>query len=278
MKERVKMQRIFRTISRLIFVGVVVVLLVMVTVVEVVSLSQKRESTDSVSLAVAGTKVVLASSVGGDVDNETMVTNQVVGDDARPVLIRKYLEKYKSPLVPYSDLIFELSKTYGFDYYWILAIGQQESNLCKKIPDNSFNCWGYGIHKSGTLRFDNYELALRSYAEYLKREYFDKGLNTPDLIMKKYCPNSNGSWSFGVQHFIDEIEAGTFWVCILTHLIYFVIVATRSRGGSSKSMLWDFFGLVPYFDLQNNWYCNFFFALGFLWFRLSLWPSKIVVL
>jgi len=139
-----------------------------------------------------------------------MCTDELHPDDARPVLIRKYLEKYKSPLLPYSDLIFELSKTYGFDYYWILAIGQQESNLCKKIPDNSFNCWGYGIHKSGTLRFDNYDLALRSYAEYLKREYFDKGLNTPDLIMKKYCPSSNGSWSFGVKQFIDEIEGGTF--------------------------------------------------------------------
>ena len=132
------------------------------------------------------------------------------GADARPILIRKYLEKYKSPLLPYSDLIFELSETYGYEYYWIVAIAQQESNLCKKIPENSHNCWGYGIHKNGTLRFDNYEIALKSYAEYLKRQYFDKGLNTPELIMKKYCPSSNGSWANGVRQFIEEFKNGDF--------------------------------------------------------------------
>ena len=91
-----------------------------------------------------------------------------------------------------------------------MAIAQQESNLCKKIPDDSHNCWGYGINSSGTLRFDNYDLALKSYAAYLKTEYFDKGLNTTELIMKKYCPHSNGSWARGVQQFIDEMENGDF--------------------------------------------------------------------
>jgi len=138
------------------------------------------------------------------------VVMEVVSDDARPEIIRKYLERYRSPLLPYSDLIFELSKTYGFEYYWIVAIGQQESNLCKKIPEESFNCWGYGIHSKGTLRFENYEMALKSFAEYLKTQYFDKGLNTPELMMGKYCPSSNGSWAHGVQQFIDEMESGDF--------------------------------------------------------------------
>jgi hypothetical protein len=142
--------------------------------------------------------------------NGIKVSEKIESDDARPVIIRKYLEKYKSPLVPYSDLIFEVSQTYGFEYYWIVAIAQQESNLCKKAPEDSHNCWGYGIHARGTLKFDNYELSIKSYAEYLKREYFDKGLNTPELIMQKYCPSSNGSWAFGVQQFIDEMENGDF--------------------------------------------------------------------
>ncbi|MGI5840809.1 MAG: hypothetical protein ACOX6N_01110 [Patescibacteria group bacterium] len=143
-------------------------------------------------------------------NTETVKEQQetVIANDARPEIIRRYLEKYKSPLTPYSELIFQLSQDYGFEYYWIIAIAQQESNLCKKIPEGSHNCWGYGIHSKGTLKFDNYDLALRSFAEYLKRQYFDKGLNTPELIMKKYCPHSNGSWAFGVQQFIDEMESG----------------------------------------------------------------------
>jgi len=154
-------------------------------------------------------KVLISNGDVAD-KNKMTVGTEILGSDARPIIIKKYLEKYKSPLVPYSDLIYQVSKDYGFEYYWIVAIAQQESNLCKKAPEDSFNCWGYGIHKKGTLRFENYELAIRSYAEYLKREYFDKGLNTPELIMKKYCPNSNGSWAHGVQQFIDEMENGSF--------------------------------------------------------------------
>ena len=150
--------------------------------------------------------------VGEDnnVGDEIKVKEEISSEDARPVIIRKYLEKYKSPLLPYSDLIYQISKDYGFEYYWIVAIAQQESNLCKKAPEDSHNCWGYGIHKRGTLKFENYELAIKSYADYLKREYFDKGLNTPELIMQKYCPSSNGSWAMGVTQFINEMENGTF--------------------------------------------------------------------
>jgi len=124
------------------------------------------------------------------------------------LLVEKYLAKYKSPLLPYANKIVELSELYGYDYYWIVAIAQQESNLCKKIPEDSHNCWGYGIHSQGTLKFENYDLALESFAAYLKKQYFDKGLNTPELIMKKYCPHSDGSWATGVQQFIDELESG----------------------------------------------------------------------
>lgn len=153
--------------------------------------------------------VRVLEAVNGSVSNGGVLT-EIKPDDARPLIIKRYLERYKSPLLPYSDLIFKLSQTYNFDYYWIVAIAQQESNLCKKIPDNSFNCWGYGINSAGTLRFDNYELALRSFAEYLKREYFDKGRTTPEQIMKKYCPYSDGSWARGVQQFINEMENGSF--------------------------------------------------------------------
>ena len=154
-------------------------------------------------------KVVIEAAAEDNSKNISMEAT-ATGADARPVLIKKYLEKYKSPLAPYSDLIFQISEDYGFEYYWIPAIAQQESNLCKKAPEGSHNCWGYGIHKKGTLKFDNYELAIKSYAEYLKREYFDKGLNTPELIMTKYCPSSNGSWANGVNQFIGELKSGSF--------------------------------------------------------------------
>ena len=152
-------------------------------------------------------KMVAISAEISEIETVEM-QSVVLSSVARPLLVEKYLAKYKSPLLPYANKIVELSELYGYDYYWIVAIAQQESNLCKKIPEDSHNCWGYGIHSQGTLKFENYDLALESFAAYLKKQYFDKGLNTPELIMKKYCPHSDGSWATGVQQFIDELESG----------------------------------------------------------------------
>lgn len=201
------MENLIVKISR-VFFGFVLAITVFISL-EVWLINHKNVPNDQAQLTVLeNKKVAINSAVGVQAAADIKTTE--VADDARPILIKKYLEKYNSPLAPYSGMIFQLSQTYGFDYYWMVAIAQQESNLCKKIPEGSYNCWGYGINSAGTLKFDNYELALKSYAEYLKTEYFDKGLNTPELIMTKYCPHSNGSWAYGVNQFIQEIESGSF--------------------------------------------------------------------
>ena len=192
--------------KRLLLLPVFLVLTLAVGFSELVYLSKTNQN--NLVLGFSNEKVVIESAAE-DTKNIS-VDATVSGADARPMLIKKYLEKYNSPMAPYSDLIFQISEDYGFEYYWIVAIAQQESNLCKKAPEGSYNCWGYGIHKKGTLKFDNYEIAIKSYAEYLKREYFDKGLNTPELIMKKYCPSSNGSSANGVTQFIEELKSGSF--------------------------------------------------------------------
>jgi len=194
------------SIKRLLLIPVFLVLVLTVGFSELIYLSETNHS--NVVLGIGNEKVIIESAAE---DNKNIFVDATVsGADARPMLIKNYLEKYNSPMAPYSDLIFQISEDYGFEYYWIVAIAQQESNLCKKAPEDSYNCWGYGIHKKGTLKFDNYEIAIKSYAEYLKREYFDKGLNTPELIMKKYCPSSNGSWANGVNQFIEELKSGSF--------------------------------------------------------------------
>ena len=195
--------------NRLLLLPVFLVLVLSVAFGELVFLSKNGIGKPVFGAVGDKDEIIVGTSANGENKNMYM-SAEATGADARPMLIRRYLEHYNSPLAPYSDLIFELSENYGYEYYWIVAIAQQESNLCKKIPEDSHNCWGYGIHKKGTLKFDNYELAIRSYAEYLKRVYFDKGLNTPELIMKKYCPGSNGSWARGVSQFIEELKTGDF--------------------------------------------------------------------
>lgn len=126
--------------------------------------------------------------------------------DARPVHVEKYLERYHSPLLPYTDLIIELSEEYEVDFRLPLAIAQCESNVCKKIPDGSYNCWGF---ENGATRFESYEHALERVFKTLKEGYIDQGLTTPEEIMPKYAPPSvekGGPWARCVSKYIREME------------------------------------------------------------------------
>jgi len=126
--------------------------------------------------------------------------------DARNEIIKQYLSRYNSPLEPYANLLVTTADKYKIDFRLLTAIAQQESNLCKIIPPDSHNCWGWGIHSKGTLGFSSYEEAIDTVSKGLKEEYIDKGYTTPDQIMSKYTPLSNGSWASGVNTFLTEME------------------------------------------------------------------------
>lgn len=126
--------------------------------------------------------------------------------DARGELIRQYLESYGSPLEPYAYFIVETADELGLDYRLLTAIAQQESNLCKKIPPLSYNCWGWGIHSEGTLGFRSYEEGIEIVSRGLKEDYVNEGYTTIEEIMAKYTPLSNGSWALGVLKFMGDIE------------------------------------------------------------------------
>jgi hypothetical protein len=82
----------------------------------------------------------------------------------------------------------------------------QESGLCKHIYEGSYNCWGWGIYGNTVTRFSSYEEAIETISRGLKKNYIDKGLTTPEDIMRKYTPPSTGSWAYGVNFFLKIIE------------------------------------------------------------------------
>ena len=126
--------------------------------------------------------------------------------DARIEMVRQYLARYRSPLEPFSPLLVAVSDYNGIDYRLLVAIAQQESNLCKKIPPQTYNCWGWGIHSEGTLGFRDYPTAIQTVAQGIREEYIDKGYDTVEKIMAKYTPLSEGSWAAGVNQFLAEME------------------------------------------------------------------------
>ena len=131
---------------------------------------------------------------------------QVIAADAREEILKQYLIYYKSPLIPYVKKIIEEADKNELDFRLIVAIAQKESNLCKIIPPETYNCWGWGIHSKGTLGFTSYEVGIETVSKGIKENYINKGFRTVEDIMSKYTPLSNGSWAEGVNQFMGEME------------------------------------------------------------------------
>lgn len=138
--------------------------------------------------------------------NENTMVATIQQKDARTEILSQFFTKYSSPLEPYAEYTVKMADKYGLDFRLIPSIAMQESNLCKKIPENSHNCWGFGIYGGKVTRFSGYEEAISTVSKTLSLKYKDKGLVEPHEIMTKYTPSSNGSWANGVTFFMDELE------------------------------------------------------------------------
>lgn len=138
---------------------------------------------------------------------ENRISTSVGMADARSEILRQYLAKYNSPLEPYSELLVRVADENGFDFRWMVAIAQQESNLCKRIPPDSYNCWGWGIYGDKVTRFASFDDAIVRIAPQFKEKFLSHGPDTQaQKIMETYTPPSDGSWAFGVDQFMGEME------------------------------------------------------------------------
>lgn len=137
---------------------------------------------------------------------QNMAKGEILSVDARIELIRQFFARYDSPLEPYAKNVIDAADNYGLDFRLIPAIAMQESNLCKKVPADSHNCWGFGIYGDKITKFDNYPQAIDTVTKTLAKQYKAKGLDTPEEIMSKYTPSSNGSWARSVTYFINVLR------------------------------------------------------------------------
>ncbi|PIZ66075.1 hypothetical protein COY15_01925 [Candidatus Roizmanbacteria bacterium CG_4_10_14_0_2_um_filter_39_12] len=126
--------------------------------------------------------------------------------DRRIVALKAFFRKHDSPLYDHADFIVKVSDEYELDFRLIPAIAMQESTACKVIPHDSYNCWGWGIYGNKITRFSSFQDGIETVAQGLKKNYIDKGLTTPEDIMAKYTPSSNGSWARGVISVLGVLE------------------------------------------------------------------------
>ncbi len=139
--------------------------------------------------------------------NQNLIEQSIEQKDARVANLQQFFTRYQSPLEPYAQDIIDSADYYDLDWKLVPAIAMQESNLCKKIPKDSYNCWGFGIYGSKVTRFTNYQDAIKIVTKTLATEYKEKrGLETPSEIMTRYTPSNTGAWAYAVSHFINVLE------------------------------------------------------------------------
>lgn len=132
-------------------------------------------------------------------------------EDARPLVIERYLSDHHSPMVGLGDYIVRTADHFNLDPYLVVAIAQQESNLGKIMPPDCHNAWGWGIHSAGTLCFDDWREGINTFISGLSTKYLAYGLHTPEEIMTKYNATSpNGAWAKGVSQFLEELRTGNW--------------------------------------------------------------------
>ncbi|MDE1851017.1 MAG: hypothetical protein KGH54_04485 [Candidatus Micrarchaeota archaeon] len=138
--------------------------------------------------------------------NQNVIDATVSQEDGRVERLKQFFASYHSPLEPYAEKIVSEADTYDLDFRLLPAIAMQESGLCRRMPKDSYNCWGFGIYGGKVTRFDNFPEAIHTVTKTLATKYKQNGLNTPEEIMSRYTPSSNGSWAFGVNTFMAQLQ------------------------------------------------------------------------
>ena len=126
--------------------------------------------------------------------------------DSQTEIVRQFLAKYNSPLEPYAPDLIVAARRYDLDFRLLPAIAMQESNLCKKVPKDSNNCWGWGIYGGKVTRFSNYPEAIETISKSLSTKYRNKGLVTPFEVGRLYNPSNTNNWAENVTHFMEKMQ------------------------------------------------------------------------
>lgn len=142
-------------------------------------------------------------------NSETVVSDNIESADARTKIIENFFKNYKAPLSGSSNSFIQVADKYQLDWRLLPAIAMQESNGGKRVINNSFNPFGYGIYGKMVIRFQSWDEAIERVGRALREDYLNQGFKTPVQIMAKYTPPSlakDGAWAKGVTIFMQELQ------------------------------------------------------------------------
>lgn len=144
----------------------------------------------------------LIPMIAGAILNWSVVSYEIPSfPDTRTLRLKTYLEAQNSPLTKHADDFVKIADKFGLRYSFLPAVAGRESTFCKFIPQNSFNCYGWGPG----IKFGSWEDGIEKVALGLKKNYIQKwGKDTVDEIAPIYA--SSPTWASGIKNFISQIE------------------------------------------------------------------------
>lgn len=173
------------------------------TILYLLSLSYQKNN-DHLARALFGPARTVAYAALPGTQND--IFGFVTQKDVRVESVRTFFARYHSPLEPYAEHIIKAADFYGITHRLVPAIAMQESNLCKKAPKDSHNCWGYGIYAGRVKRFKNFEEAIDAVTRTLAVNYKRQGLETPEQIMTRYTPANTNNWAQKITFFMNQLQ------------------------------------------------------------------------
>lgn len=129
-------------------------------------------------------------------------------------LVEQINRSLNSSVSGYAELFVSKSLELGVDPYLAVAIMLHETGCMWDCSNLVKKCNNVGGMKSGTYctgssygKFDTLEDGIIAYIENLYNNYISEGLNTPELMQRKYTGYSNSTWSSKVTNYIDIIKS-----------------------------------------------------------------------
>ena len=127
-------------------------------------------------------------------------------------LAEKLNHSLKSTLSGTGMSFAKYSVDMGIDPYLAVAIVLHETGCNYKCSTQVRECYNVGGMKGGPScngtsykKFNSLDEGIYSFMYNLKKNYYDKGLKTPEQMNKKYAAST--SWATKVNHYINKIKA-----------------------------------------------------------------------
>lgn len=108
----------------------------------------------------------------------------------------------------FSDLTIEqkfriAAKEYEIDYKLLFAIAKLETgNFTSSLWINNNNPGG--MRAKDWLSFNSQFEGIMAMAHNIRNNYYNLGMDTPELMESKYCPDS-ASWAIKVRNIMDRL-------------------------------------------------------------------------